>query len=42
MDDSALEGLIGPLAKTSYADGIAQTMAAATAALLARTRRQAA
>jgi hypothetical protein len=28
MDDSALEQLIGPIAKTSYAEGIRQTLAA--------------
>jgi len=28
MDDSALQGLIGPLHKTSYAEGIRQTLAA--------------
>ena len=28
MDDSALQGLIGPIRKTSYADGIRRTMAA--------------
>jgi hypothetical protein len=28
MDDSALQRLIGPLHKTSYADGIRQTLAA--------------
>lgn len=27
LDDSALEGLIGPIVKTSYDDGIAQTLA---------------
>ncbi|MFG1363366.1 NAD-dependent epimerase/dehydratase family protein [Xanthobacter versatilis] len=32
MDDTALEALIGPVAKTSYADGIARTIAVATAA----------
>ncbi|MFG1181571.1 NAD-dependent epimerase/dehydratase family protein [Xanthobacter versatilis] len=42
MDDTALEGLIGPMAKTSYADGIARTMAAATAAALAARSRHAA
>ena len=29
MDDAALQGLIGPIAKTSYAEGIRQTLAAA-------------
>jgi hypothetical protein len=29
MDDSALRGLIGPIAKTPYPDGIRQTLAAA-------------
>jgi len=28
MDDSALQGLIGPLAKTPYPEGIRQTLAA--------------
>jgi hypothetical protein len=28
MDDSALEQLIGPIAKTSYAEGIRQTLTA--------------
>ncbi|MCG5235463.1 NAD-dependent epimerase/dehydratase family protein [Xanthobacter oligotrophicus] len=46
MDDTALQGLtgplIGPMAKTSYADGIARTMAAATAAARASRSRQAA
>jgi hypothetical protein len=28
LDDGALAGLIGPLAKTSYDEGIAQTLAA--------------
>jgi len=31
MDDSALQGLIGPIRKTSYADGIRQTLAAVAA-----------
>jgi hypothetical protein len=30
MDDSALQRLIGPLHKTSYAEGIRQTLAALT------------
>ncbi len=29
MDDSALQGLIGPIAKTSYPEGIRQTLTAA-------------
>jgi hypothetical protein len=28
MDDSALQQLIGPIAKTSYSEGIRQTLAA--------------
>ena len=28
MEDTALQKLIGPIAKTSYADGIRQTLAA--------------
>ncbi|HBO82192.1 MAG TPA: epimerase, partial [Cupriavidus sp.] len=32
MDDSALQALIGPIRKTSYQDGIRQTLAAAMCA----------
>jgi hypothetical protein len=31
MDDSALQGIIGPIAKTPYPEGIRQTLAAARA-----------
>jgi hypothetical protein len=31
MDDTALHGLLGPIRKTSYADGIRQSLAAASA-----------
>ncbi|WP_256674603.1 hypothetical protein [Pseudomonas sp. LD120] len=29
LDDSALQGLIGPIAKTSYAEGVRRTLQAA-------------
>ena len=32
MDDTALQQLIGPLQKTSYADGVRECLAACTAA----------
>jgi hypothetical protein len=32
LDDSALQGLIGPIAKTPYAEGVRQTLEAARAA----------
>ncbi|MDI4658496.1 NAD-dependent epimerase/dehydratase family protein [Xanthobacter autotrophicus] len=42
MDDTALQGLIGPVVKTPYGEGIASTMAAAAAASRAAHAPQAA
>jgi hypothetical protein len=36
MDDSALQRLIGPIAKTPYTEGIRQTLAAAHEAAVVR------